>query len=58
MSEPSETHKKKSQNTLLQFIKLMDSETLYTVLAPPVFDGDNYQIWVARMEAHLEANDL
>ena len=36
----------------------MDSETPYTALAPPVFDGDNYQIWAARMEAHLEANDL
>ena len=32
----------------------MDFETLYTTLAPPVFDGDNYQIWVARMEAHME----
>ncbi|XP_006595372.1 uncharacterized protein [Glycine max] len=32
----------------------MDSETPYTALAPPVFDGDNYQIWEARMEA----NDL
>ncbi|XP_057432817.1 uncharacterized protein LOC130725621 [Lotus japonicus] len=36
----------------------MDSETPYTSLAPPVFDGDNYHIWAARMEAHLEANDL
>ena len=35
----------------------MDSETPYTT-TPPVFDGDNYQIWAARMEAHLEANDL
>ena len=31
---------------------------MYTALAPPVFDGDNYQIWAARMEAYLEANDL
>ena len=36
----------------------MDFETPYTALAPPVFDGDNYLIWAARMEAHLEANDL
>ena len=36
----------------------MDSETPYTTLTPPVFDGDNYHIWAARMEAHLEANDL
>ena len=36
----------------------MDSETPYIALAPPVFDGDNYQIQAARIEAHLEANDL
>lgn len=36
----------------------MDSGTPYTVLAPPVFDGDNYYIWAARMEAPLEANDI
>jgi len=36
----------------------MDSETPFTALAPSVFDGDNYHIWAARMEAHLEANDL
>ena len=36
----------------------MDSETLYTTLAPPMFDGDNYHIQVARMETPLEANDL
>ena len=23
-----------------------------------MFDGDNYQIWAARMEAHLEVNNL
>jgi len=32
----------------------MNSQTPYTALAPPVFDGDNFQIWAARMEA----NDL
>jgi len=36
----------------------MDSKTSYTALAPPMFDGDNYQIWAARMKTHLEANDL
>jgi len=36
----------------------MNSETPYTAPAPPVFDGDNYQIRTTRMEAHLEANDL
>ena len=36
----------------------MDSETPYIALAPPMFNGENYHIWAARMEAHLEANDL
>ena len=27
-------------------------------MAPPVFDGDNYQMWVVRMETYLEALDL
>nr|GMD66941.1 Retrovirus-related Pol polyprotein from transposon TNT 1-94 [Ipomoea batatas] len=36
----------------------MDSETPFIALAPPVFKGENYQIWAARMEAYLEANDL
>ena len=26
-------------------------------MAPPVFDGTNYQVWVVRMEAYLDAND-
>lgn len=43
---------------MLQSIKQMDSETPFTALAPPVFNGDNYHVWAARMEAHLEANDL
>lgn len=36
----------------------MDSETPFTSLAPPVFHGENYQLWPAGLEAHLEANDL
>jgi hypothetical protein len=36
----------------------MDSETTYKALPLPVFDGENYHIWAARMEAYLEANDL
>ncbi|XP_016740232.1 uncharacterized protein [Gossypium hirsutum] len=27
-------------------------------MAPPVFDGDNYQMWAMRMETYLEALDL
>ncbi|KAL8145698.1 hypothetical protein AgCh_003734 [Apium graveolens] len=34
-----------------------DSKTVISI-APPVFDGENYHIWAARMEAYLEANDL
>ncbi|KAL4332512.1 hypothetical protein GQ457_07G009650 [Hibiscus cannabinus] len=36
----------------------MDSEPPSTALAPPIFDGVNFHVWTARMEAHLEANDL
>ncbi|XP_052181787.1 uncharacterized protein LOC127794590 [Diospyros lotus] len=35
----------------------MQSES-FTAAAPPVFDGENYQMWAVRMEAYLEANDL
>jgi len=30
----------------------------FSAMAPPVFDGDNYQMWVIRMETYLEALDL
>lgn len=36
----------------------MDSKTPFTALATPVFNGEGYHIWAARMEAHLQANDL
>ncbi|XP_047337866.1 uncharacterized protein LOC124941566 [Impatiens glandulifera] len=36
----------------------MDLDIPFTSLAPPVFNGNNYHVWDARMEAHLEANDL
>ncbi|CAN4086062.1 unnamed protein product [Withania somnifera] len=35
----------------------MDSETPFTALAPPVFKGEGYHVWAARIEAHVEAND-
>lgn len=57
MSEVSETHHK-SLNTTFHFINQMDSETSYKALPLPVFDGENYHIWAARIEAYLEANDL
>ena len=40
------------------FSSTMDSETPFTALAPPVFNGEGYHVWTARMEAHLETNDL
>ncbi|XP_019195832.1 PREDICTED: uncharacterized protein LOC109189674 [Ipomoea nil] len=36
----------------------MDYKTPFTALTPPVFKGENYQVWAARMEAHLKVNDL
>ena len=36
----------------------MNSETSLSSIAPPVFDGENYQLWAVRMEAYLEALDL
>ena len=52
MSELSVTHTK--GQTPCFNSSTMNSQTPYTALAPPVFDGDNFQIWAARMEA----NDL
>ncbi|GAB2276957.1 hypothetical protein Dimus_039215 [Dionaea muscipula] len=36
----------------------MNSENSFTAIAPPVFDGTNYQVWAVRMEVYLDANDL
>jgi len=36
----------------------MDAEASFSPIAPPVFDGDNYQIWAVRMETYLDALDL
>ncbi|KAL6339464.1 hypothetical protein AAG906_032999 [Vitis piasezkii] len=36
----------------------MTSEASLNALAPPVFDGINYQVWVVRMEAYLDATSL
>jgi hypothetical protein len=35
----------------------MCSDSPLNVMAPPVFDGTNYQVWAVRMEACLDAND-
>jgi len=36
----------------------MEGGSNFSTMAPPVFDGDNYQMWVVRMENYLEALDL
>ncbi|KAG5240880.1 gag-pol polyprotein [Salix suchowensis] len=36
----------------------MESESSFSSIAPSIFDGDNYHIWVVRMETYLEAMDL
>jgi len=36
----------------------MEVEASFSSIAPPVFDGDNYQIWALRMETYLDALDL
>ncbi|KAL4348545.1 hypothetical protein GQ457_17G004780 [Hibiscus cannabinus] len=36
----------------------MNAEASFTALAPPIFDGTNYQGWVVRMEAYLDAIDV
>lgn len=36
----------------------MEIETTFSHVAPPIFDGDNYQAWAVRMTVHLEALDL
>ncbi|XP_047176908.1 uncharacterized protein LOC124844095 [Vigna umbellata] len=36
----------------------MEGDSSFSAMAPPVFNGENYQIWAVRMEAYLEALDL
>ncbi|KAL4318060.1 hypothetical protein GQ457_18G019390 [Hibiscus cannabinus] len=36
----------------------MDIETSFSSISPPVFDGDNYQVWAVRMETYMEALDI
>ena len=50
MSEPVHHH--------LQTISRMTLEASLNALAPPMFDGINYQVWDVRMEAYLDASDL
>ncbi|KAF2287466.1 hypothetical protein GH714_000681 [Hevea brasiliensis] len=36
----------------------MEGESSFSVVAPPVFDGEDYQVWAVRMEVFLDACDL
>jgi len=36
----------------------MESESNFSAMAPPVFDGKNYPMWAIRMDTYLEALDL
>ena len=36
----------------------MGGESSFSAVAPPVFDGDNYQMWAVHMETYLETLDL
>lgn len=36
----------------------MDAEASFSPIVPPVFDGDNYQIWAVRMETYLDTLDI
>ncbi len=35
-----------------------EGESSFSAMAPPVFNGENYQIWAVQMEAYLDALDL
>ncbi|WVY91437.1 hypothetical protein V8G54_036951 [Vigna mungo] len=36
----------------------MESQTSFTTVSIPIFDGQNYQMWAVKMEAYLDANDV
>ena len=36
----------------------MEGEIPYTTGPTPIFDGEEYELWAARMTTHLEALDL
>ena len=49
-------HKHKTRNITTS--KTMETETTFSHISPPVFVGDNYQVWAVRITAYLEALDL
>ncbi|KAL4388886.1 hypothetical protein GQ457_09G010470 [Hibiscus cannabinus] len=36
----------------------MESESNFSFIAPPTFDGDNYPVWAVRMETYMDDVDL
>ena len=36
----------------------METETNFSHITPPIFYGDNYQVWAVKMAVYLEALDL
>jgi len=36
----------------------MEGEGIFSSIAPPIFDGENYQVWVVRMEDYKDACHL
>lgn len=36
----------------------MEPQVNFSSIAPPIFDGENYQLWEVKMKAYLEALDL
>jgi hypothetical protein len=36
----------------------MDARTIFSQVAPPIFDGESYDLWAVRMESYLEDLDL
>ncbi|TYI19280.1 hypothetical protein ES332_A07G154500v1 [Gossypium tomentosum] len=46
------------RGTCVSVCCIMEAEINFSLIAPPIFDRDNYQIWTVRMETYLEAIDL
>ncbi|KAK5830757.1 hypothetical protein PVK06_014552 [Gossypium arboreum] len=36
----------------------VEASSSFSSISPPVFDGDNYQVWAVRMEVYMEALDI
>jgi len=37
---------------------VMEGDTSYVAGPPPIFDGEDYELWAARITTHLAALDL